>query len=110
MQSHLAKNRDLVLRFLRAYAEGIQRVKTDRNNTTKVLSKYTAVKDPEILSELYQIYGVKYLERIPFVSSDAVDTVLQTEVKSGSGKAADFIDNSFIAEMEREGFFRQLYR
>jgi NitT/TauT family transport system substrate-binding protein len=109
-QSHLAKNRDLVLRFLRAYAEGIQRVKTDRNNTMKVFSNYTAVKEPEILAELYQIYGVKYLERIPFVSSDAVDAVLQTEVKSGSAKAADFIDNSFISEMDREGFFRQLYR
>ena len=110
MQSHLAKNRDLVLRFLRAYAEGIQRVKTDRNNTMKIFSKYTAVKEPEILAELYQIYGVKYLERIPFVSADAVEAVLQTEVKSGSAKAADFIDNSFISEMDREGFFRQLYR
>ena len=37
-QSHLAKNRDPVLRFLRAYAEGIQQVKTDRNNTMKIFS------------------------------------------------------------------------
>ena len=43
-------------------------------------------------------------------NSDAVDAVLQTEVKSGSAKAADFFDNSFISEMDREGFFRQLYR
>ncbi|OGP30472.1 MAG: hypothetical protein A2038_12450, partial [Deltaproteobacteria bacterium GWA2_57_13] len=72
-QSYLAKNRDLVLRFLRGYSEGIYRVKTDRENTLKVFSKYTAVKDPEILAELYRIYGVKHLERIPFVSSEAVD-------------------------------------
>jgi NitT/TauT family transport system substrate-binding protein len=110
MQSYLAKNHDLVLRFLRGYAEGIHRVKTDRNNTMKIFSKYTAVKEPEILAELYQIYSVKYLERIPFVSSDAVEAVLQTEVKSGSAKAADFVDNSFVSELEREGFFRQLYR
>lgn len=110
MQSYLAKNHDLVLRFLRGYAEGIHRVKTDRNNTMKIFSKYTAVKEPEILAELYQIYSIKYLERIPFVSSDAVEAVLQTEVKSGSAKAADFVDNSFVSELEREGFFRQLYR
>ena len=109
-QSHLAKNRDLVLRFLRAYAEGISRVKSDRNNTIKVFANYTAIKDPEILAELYQIYGVKHLEQIPFVNSDAVDAVLKTEVKSASAKASDFIDNSFISEMEKEGFFRQLYR
>ena len=110
IQSHLAKNRDLVLRFLRGYAEGIHRVKTDRNNTMKIFSKYTAVKEPDILAELYQIYGVKYLERIPFVNSDGVEAVLQTEVKSGSAKAADFVDNSFVSELDREGFFRQLYR
>ena len=105
-QNYLAKNRDLVLRFLR----GIHRVKTDRESTLRIFSRYTAVKDPEILAELYRIYGVKHLERIPLVSSDAVDTVLQSEVKTGNAKAADFIDNSFLAEIEREGFFRQLYR
>jgi ABC-type nitrate/sulfonate/bicarbonate transport system substrate-binding protein len=110
MQSYLIKNRDLVVRFLRAYAEGIHRVKTDRNSTIKILSKYTAVRDPEILAELYQIYGVRHLEAVPFVNSDAVDAVLQTEVKTGAAKPADFIDNSFIAELEREGFFRQLNR
>ncbi len=108
-QSYLAKNRDLVLRFLRGYSEGIYRVKTDRENTLKVFSKYTSVKDPEILAELYRIYGVKHLERIPFVSPEAVDTCLQTEVKTASAKPADFIDNTFVAELEREGFFRQLY-
>ena len=109
-QSYLAKNRDLVLRFLRGYAEGIHRVKTDRDNTLKIFSKYTAVKDAEILAELYRIYAVKHLERIPFVNLEAVDAVLQTEVKSGTAKAADFIDNSLVAEIDREGFFRQLYR
>jgi len=110
MQSYLSKNHDLVGRFLRGYAEGIHRVKTDRNSTLKVFSKYTGVKDPEILAELYQIYGIKYLETVPLVNSDAVDAVLQAEVKSSSAKAADFIDNSFITDMEREGFFRRLYR
>jgi NitT/TauT family transport system substrate-binding protein len=110
MQSYLIKNRDLVARFLRAYAEGIHRVKTDRNSTIKILSKYTTVRDPEILAELYQIYGVRHLEGVPFVNSDAVDAVLQTEVKTGAAKPGDFIDNSFIAELEREGFFRQLNR
>jgi NitT/TauT family transport system substrate-binding protein len=108
-QNYLANNRDLVLRFLRGYSEGIHRVKTDRENTLKIFSKYTAVKDPEILAELYRIYAVKHLEKIPFVNADAVDAVLQTEVKTGAAKAADFIDNSLVSEIEREGLFRQLY-
>jgi NitT/TauT family transport system substrate-binding protein len=109
-QSYLAKNRDLVLRFLRGYSEGIHRVKSDRKTTLKIFSKYTAVNDPEILAELYRIYGVKHLERVPLVDLAAVDTVLQGEVKTGNAKAVDFVDNGFVSELDREGFFRQLYR
>ncbi|MGH7770581.1 MAG: ABC transporter substrate-binding protein [Candidatus Binatia bacterium] len=109
-QAFLDKNRDLALRVVRAYAEGIHRVKTDREATLKIYAKYTKVQDPEILAELYRIYGVKHLERIPLVKPEAVDEVLRSEVKSAAAKAADFIDNSLVAELEREGLFRKLYK
>lgn len=110
-QAYLDKNREVALRFLRAYAEGIHRVKTDRETTLKIYSKYTKVQDPEILAELYRIYGVKHLESFPAVKLEAVDEVLRSEIKSGAAvKAADFVDNSLVAELEREGFFRKLYR
>lgn len=108
-QGYLNKNYDVVLRFLRGYSEGIYRVKSDRAGTIRTLSKYTRVTDPEILNELYRIFAVKYLERIPVVDPGAVDTVLDAESKSGSTKATDFIDNSFISDLERQGLFRQLY-
>jgi NitT/TauT family transport system substrate-binding protein len=110
MQSYLSQNRDLVLRLLRGYSEGIHRVKTDREATLKIFSKYTRVKDPGILAELYRIYGVKHLERIPLVNLDAVEAVLQADVKTSSARAADFVDNTLLTEIDREGFFRQLYR
>jgi hypothetical protein len=98
------------LRLLRAYCDGIHRVKTDRETTLKIFAKYTKVSDPDILAELYRIYGIKHLERIPYVKPEAVDEVLRTEVKTGTAKSADFTDNTLVTELEREGFFRQLYR
>lgn len=109
-ERYLRRNRDVALRLLRAYCEGIHRVKTDRETTLKIFAKYTKVKDHDILVELYRIYGIKHLERIPYVKPEAVDEVLRTEVKAGAAKSADFIDNTFVTELEREGFFRQLYR
>jgi len=104
-QSYLGKNRDQALRFLRAYCEGIQRVKKDREATLSVFSKYTKVKDLEILAELYRIYGMKHLEVVPYVKAEAVDEVLRSELKTASAKAGDFIDNTLLAELEREGVF-----
>ena len=110
-QVYLEKNRATALRVLRAYSEGIHRVRTDKEGTMKVLARYTKVNDPEILAELYRIYGVKYLEPVPRVRLDAVDEVLRSEVKAGAGvKASDFIDNSLVAELEQQGLFQTLYR
>ena len=107
----LEKNRNTALRVLRAYCEGIHRVRTDREGTIKVLAKYTKVQDAEILSELYRIYGTKYLEPIPKVKLEAVDEVLRSEVKSSTPvKATDFVDNSLVAELEQQGLFQGLYR
>jgi ABC-type nitrate/sulfonate/bicarbonate transport system substrate-binding protein len=110
-QSFLDQNRSTVLRVLRAYSEGIHRVRTDKEGTMRVFAKYTKVKDPEILGELYRIYGIKYLERIPRVRLDAVEEVLRSEVKTASGaKASDFVDNSLVAELEQQGLFQSLYK
>jgi len=110
-QLFLEKNRSTTLRILRAYCEGIHRVKTDKDGTMKVLARYTKVSDMEILAELYRIYGVKYLEPIPRVRLDAVDEVLRSEVKTGAGvKGSDFVDNSLVAELEQQGLFQTLYR
>jgi NitT/TauT family transport system substrate-binding protein len=110
-QTFLEKNHSTTLRVLRAYAEGIHRVRTDREATSKVLAKYTKVQDPEILSELYRIYGVKYLEPVPRVKLEAVEEVLRSEVKGNTtAKATDFVDNSFVAELEQQGLFQTLYR
>jgi NitT/TauT family transport system substrate-binding protein len=110
-QQFLDKNRSTALRMLRAYSEGIHRVRTDKEGTMKVLSRYTKVNDSEILAELYRIYGVKYLEPIPRVRLDAVEEVLRSEVKTATGvKASDFVDNSLVAELEQQGLFQTLYR
>ncbi len=109
-KSYLDKNRDVALRFMRAYSEGIHRVKADRETALKTFAKYTKVQDPEILAELYRIYAIKYLERIPYVKPEAVEEILRSEMKTGAAaKAADFIDSSLVAELEREGLFRKLY-
>jgi ABC-type nitrate/sulfonate/bicarbonate transport system substrate-binding protein len=110
-QLYLEKSRSTALRVLRAYCEGIHRVRTDKEGTMKVLARYTKVNDAEILAELYRIYGVKYLEPIPRVKLDAVDEVLRSEVKAAAAvKASDFVDNSLLAELEQQGLFQTLYR
>ncbi len=106
----LKRNRELILRFLRAYSEGISRMSKDRGATIKVFIKYTKERDPNILADLYELYGVKQLEKIPYVKIEAVEEVLRTEgIKPGQVDPTSFVDNSLVAQLESEGFFKKLY-
>jgi len=108
--NYIAGNRKVLLRFVRAYSEGIARVSKDRAATMKAFIKYTKEQDPAILGELYQLYGVKQLEKIPYVRTEAVEEVLRTEgIKPGSVDPTSFVDNSLVSELESEGFYRKLY-
>jgi NitT/TauT family transport system substrate-binding protein len=112
-RSYIKSNRDTLLRFLRAFGEGQHRLRNDKDFSVKVLAKYTKTTDPEILAELYQIYGVRYTgQQIPYVRSEGVDEILKgiDAKEARQAKAADFIDNSVLKEVEQTGFFRKLYR
>jgi NitT/TauT family transport system substrate-binding protein len=106
-RSYLKSNRGVVLRTLRAYVEGIRQVRSDKAAALKVLAKYARIEDPEILQEVYRIYGSKHLERIPYVNPAGLEEILASLGKEAAGaKPGDFIDNSLVRELEQEGFFR----
>ncbi len=112
-RSYIRANREVVLRFLRGFSQGLHRLRTDKEFSLKVLSKYTKVSDPEILAELYQVYGVKYTgDRIPFVRPEGVETILKRiETKEAKGtKPGDFVDSSLLQKLEKSGWFRRLSR
>jgi NitT/TauT family transport system substrate-binding protein len=112
-RSYIKSQRDTLLRFLRAFGAGQHRLRNDKDFTVKVLAKYTRTTDPEILAELYQIYGVRYTgQQIPYVRSEGVEEILKgmDAKEARQAKAADFIDNSILKEVEQTGFFRKLYR
>jgi NitT/TauT family transport system substrate-binding protein len=109
-RSFIKNHRDIVLRMLRAYCEGIQQARSDKESAIKILTRNARVEEPEILQELYWIYGSRHLERIPYVKAEGLEEILITMGKEGANaKAADFVDNSLLQELDREGLFRKLY-
>jgi NitT/TauT family transport system substrate-binding protein len=109
-RSFIKNHRDIVLKMLRAYCEGIQQARGDKESAIKILARNARVEDPEILQELYRIYGSRHLERLPYVKSEGLEEILSTMGKEGANaKAADFVDNSLLQELDREGLFRKLY-
>ena len=112
-RSFIKAQRDTALRFLRGFTQGLNRLRTDKGFSMKVLSKYTKVVDPETLAELRQTYGVRYSgDRIPYVRAEGVGEILKRTPgkEAQDAKPAEFIDNSLLKELEQSGWFRTVGR
>jgi ABC-type nitrate/sulfonate/bicarbonate transport system substrate-binding protein len=112
-ESFIKGNRDTASRFMRGFSRGLNRLRTDKEFSMKVLSKYTKVTDTETLGQLHQTYGVRYSgDRIPYVRTEGVDEILKRTPgkEAREAKAGDFVDNSLLKDLEQSGWFKTLDR
>jgi len=109
----LRENRDVVVRFTRGYVEGMHRFLNDREFSLRVIGKYTKIQNRQTLEATYDDYA-PYVKKVPAPALGSIGTVLeQLSVADSKAKAArpnDFVDGSVVAELEREGFFRKVWR
>lgn len=110
--AYIKTNRDTALRFLRGFTQGLHRLRTDKEFSMKVLSKYTKVTDAETLGQLHQTF-VRYSgDRIPFVRGEGVEEILKRTPgkEAREAKVESFFDNSLLKELEQSGWFKSLGR
>ena len=103
---------DLARRFLMGYAEGLHRYKTDGVFTKRVMAKYLRVRDQAVLDETYNLFAPK-MPRIPYPTPGGFRLALESlsdEPRARTAKPDEFYDDSILRNLEREGFFQQLYR
>ena len=114
VQGGIIRNRPGTIdRFMRAYARGIQRARTDRDLTIKSLARYTKVEDPAALLKAYDLYVGKVLEKAPYINmtgmQNALDDLAKTTPAAKNAKPEQFIDFHFLDNLERSGLLKELY-
>lgn len=107
----IKNNPDKVRRYARAYVEGLKIARTDAETAKQIIAKYTKTENREDLDETYNTY-VKAWDQVPYVSSAGMQTMLNFSVNPAgkSAKPEQFIDNSFVAELDKSGFIKELYK
>jgi ABC-type nitrate/sulfonate/bicarbonate transport system substrate-binding protein len=106
-------NRDVVLRFLKAYIEGTHRLFTDRELGIRALRRYGGISDREMLATTYELFTSRYIKKIPTVNSKGVENSLEmiaeNNRKAKGRKAEEFMDPSFMDELEKNGFIKSVW-
>ena len=107
----IQEDRDTVRRLVRSHVEGIAFFKQNKEFSLKVLTKYVKTTDPEYLEGSYAIFKQDFISA-PYPITKGLeatyDYVAQTRPEIRSRKPEEFVDSSFIAELDKSGFIKKL--
>jgi len=111
-RKNIQDDRETVTRMIRSHVEGIAYLKTHKDFSMKVLSKYLRMNDRELLEGSYEIFKDFFIS-VPYPIMKGLeatyDYVAQTKPEIRSRKPEEFMDPSFIAELDKSGFIKKLY-
>jgi len=108
-RNYIKANEDTVRRVVRSYAEGVQLFKANKAAAQRMMQKYLRVKDQDILDDAYNQFR-EYLAYPPYVTQKAMENVIAdvavSDPAAKSAKPEDFMDMRFVAELDKQGFFK----
>lgn len=103
---------ETVRRFMRAYSTAMSVFHTQKDATLKVMSKYLRGLDAAVLEKSYEAFRA-WMPEIPYMNHAGMETAIQLTPLGGKEKeikAIDLIDESFVRELDQQGFYRALYK
>ena len=110
-RKYVTEDRETVMRMVRAHVEAIHFLKANKESSVKILSKYLKTSDPELLEGSYEIYRTDFIA-VPYPITQGLqatyDYVALQRPDVWKHKPEEFMDASFIAELEKSGFMKRL--
>jgi len=111
-KSYLKSSRDSMKRLLMALIEATHFFKTRKEESKKIMAKYTRHNNEAFLESAYQSSN-KLFEQLPLVNREGMDVQVKEAAarKPGSTlKVDDIVDDSLVLELEKEGFINRIYK
>jgi NitT/TauT family transport system substrate-binding protein len=111
-RSIIKKSPDTFRKFLRGFSEALAVFHTQKETALRVAAKHLKGIDPFILEKTYEAYKEGWIPEIPYVNHAGMETAINLTAgveKSRRIRVEEIVDESFVAELERQGFYRALY-
>jgi NitT/TauT family transport system substrate-binding protein len=108
----IREDRDTVMRFVRSYVEGVAFLKHNKEFSQKVLGKYLRTNDPEYLEGAYIIFKQDFISA-PYPITKGLEAIYEMVAyrrpEIHKHRPEEFVDASFVAELDKSGFIKKLY-
>ena len=111
-RTQIKQDRDLVMRYMRAHLEGIALFKKDPEFAKKVIKKTLRIDDDSLVQDSWELFA-KYRIPAPYPNMKGMKTsyeyVAVTRPDVYKHKPEEFVDASFVEELDKSGFIKKLY-
>jgi NitT/TauT family transport system substrate-binding protein len=110
-RSYIQSHRETVKAAVKGYVEAIHYIYANKKEAQKIFAKYLRTDDPEFLDYAHQLY-VKLIPKRPYPTLKGIQNLLDILApqipQAKSAKPEQFVDLSFLQELEKEGFFNEM--
>jgi ABC-type nitrate/sulfonate/bicarbonate transport system substrate-binding protein len=111
-RTQIKQDRDLVMRYMRAHLEGIARFKQEPDLAKRVIKKMLRLDDDSLAQESWELFA-KHRIAAPYPNIKGLKTsyeyVAATRPDVYKHKPEEFVDSSFVEELDKSGFIKKLY-
>ena len=111
-KSYLARNRDTVKRVIMAHIEATQFFKAHKEDTKKIISKYSRINNEDYLESAYAATAKLY-DTVPLATRPGVEVQIKEATARKPGvqlRFEDMVDESIVRELEKNGFIDKVYK
>jgi NitT/TauT family transport system substrate-binding protein len=110
-RAYVQSNRDVVKNALKGFVEAIYYIYANKKEAQRVFAKYMRTNDPEVLEDSYNGY-VKSIPKKPYPTLKGIqfmlDMLAEKMPQAKTAKPEQFVDLSFLQELEKENFFNEM--
>jgi len=110
-RTYVKGNPDNTRRVVRALGEALYLFKTNKQIGIRAIQKYVRLNDAEVLEDTYNQFSAAF-DATPYVSRTGINTLIaslgEKDAKIRAMKFEDVADMRFVADLEKEGFFKKL--
>jgi NitT/TauT family transport system substrate-binding protein len=111
-RSFLARQRETVKRVVMAHVEATHFFKTHKEETKKIITKYSRITNEAYLEDAYTA-SAKLYDVVPLVTRAGTETQIREAVSRKPGaqfRFEDLVDESIVRELEKSGFIDRVYK
>jgi ABC-type nitrate/sulfonate/bicarbonate transport system substrate-binding protein len=111
-KSYLSRHRETAKKVIMAHIEATQFFKTRKEETKKIISKYSRITNEDYLESAY-VASAKLYDVVPLVTRPGTEVQIKeaTSRKPGARlRFEDMVDESIVRELDKSGFIDKIYK